>query len=79
MDEQTDRQADRQTECRVLVTPCCIVEMMDLSKKPTIWISDSFEKSALNCVAHWTAVFFTVNTVITPNPTNGRKNGWFDR
>jgi hypothetical protein len=53
--------------------------MMDLSKKPTVWISDSFETSALNGIAHWTTVFFIVNTVITPNLTDGWKNGWFDR
>jgi hypothetical protein len=70
---------DRQTERRVLVTPRCLAEIMDLSKKPTFWISDSFETSALNGVTYWNTVFFIVNAVITPNLTDGRKNGWFDR
>jgi len=70
---------NRQTECLVLATPCCLAEIMGLSKKPTFWVSDSLETSALNGVAHWNTAFFIVNAVITPNLTDGRKNGWFDR
>jgi hypothetical protein len=74
-----DEQIDRQTECRVLVISCCLAEIKDLSKKTTVWIFDSYETSALNGVTYWNTEFFKVSAVITPNLTDGRKNGWLDR
>jgi hypothetical protein len=56
---------------------------MDLSKKPTVWISDFSKRQhvsiTLNGVAYCTTVFFMDNVVIIPNLPDGRKKGWLDR